>query len=130
MRPVHSGARPVRAASLLAACAVFGSAQAAPAHDAHAAGLVRRTLEAGALGRCPAALMQPVLRRKCLEQMPGAGADLARLGRIVRIEDIGGREDPRLGAVELYRVRFSRGRMTWMARPGRDGRLAVLETID
>jgi hypothetical protein len=91
-----------------------------------ASGLVRRSLDAGARGDCPADLMAPLLRGACLQQMPALGRQLAKMGPVVALEFLGIQTIPSVGPVEVYQVRFKNGRMVWAASRGGDGKLAVL----
>lgn len=98
----------------------------ASAQEGKNAGKVRQALEAAAQGQCPATLMAPQLRGACLQQMPGLSQMITSRGALQSLEYLGDETLPTGVLVEVYRVIFEGGSMTWTAASGPDGKLNVL----
>ena len=87
---------------------------------------VKDVLTAVAGGSCPDKLMGALLLDQCEMQLPKMSESLRRLGAIKELRFRGTDTAPTGVEVEVYRVVFANGQMTWMAATGPNGKLSVL----
>lgn len=87
--------------------------------------LLSQALKSAQEGECPAAILSPVLRGSCLQQMPGFGAQLKARGAIKSLEFLGTQASPN-GPVEVYLVTFGNSSMTWVINTAPDGKALVM----
>jgi hypothetical protein len=83
-------------------------------------------LKSTASGTCPEELMNVLLLDQCEQQLPRMKQALSSLGPIKEARYRGIEQLPNGTEVEVYRVVFTRGSMTWMAAAGPNGKLSVL----
>lgn len=83
-------------------------------------------LKSTAGGTCPEELMNPTLLDQCEQQLPRMQKGLSDLGPIKEARYRGIEQLPNGVEVEVYRVVFTSGSMTWVAAAGPNGKLSVL----
>ena len=83
-------------------------------------------LKSTAEGTCPEKLMNALLLDQCEQQLPRNRKALSDLGPIKEVRYRGLDTLPTGQEVEVYRITFTNGRLTWAAAAGPNGKLSVL----
>lgn len=79
-------------------------------------------------GKCPEELMGPLLLDQCEQQLSKMQEHLSSLGEIKGAEYKGIDYYPNGIEAEVYKVRFTKGTMLWLASAGSNGKLVGLWT--
>lgn len=77
-------------------------------------------------GKCPEELMGPLLLDQCEQQLSKMQEHLSGLGPIKNAEHKGIDYFPNGVEAEVYKVRFTKGAMLWLAAAGANGKLVGL----
>jgi hypothetical protein len=77
-------------------------------------------------GKCPEELMGPLLLDQCEQQLDRMHQHLSSLGAIGKAEYKGVDYLPNGVEVEVYKVKFAKGTMLWLAAAGPNGKFVVL----